>query len=103
MELEVSLNTVYKPSEDVVVREVQGEFIIVPITSGIGDLEDGIFTLNNTGRAVWGKMDGKKNLKNIVKELSQDFKGSPKEIEEDVLGLTRELLKRKIFVKVKRS
>ena len=31
MELQVSLDKAYKPSEDVVAREVAGEFIIIPI------------------------------------------------------------------------
>ena len=73
MEVQVDLNGFYVPSEDVVAREVQGEFIIIPITSGIGDLEDEIFTLNETGKAVWDKLDGKKSLKNIVVMVYSKF------------------------------
>lgn len=103
MNIKVDLNSVYKSSEDVVVRDIQGELIIVPITSGVGDLEDEIFTLNETGRAVWDRLDGKKSLKEIAKELSQDFEGEPEEIEKDVLGITEELLKRRMLVETKRS
>ena len=100
MEPKVSLNTVYAPSEDVVAREVQGEFIIIPVTSGVGDSEDEIYSLNEAGRAIWNKMDGKKSLKEVADSLSTEFDGSGKEIEEDVLGLARELLKKKILVKI---
>jgi hypothetical protein len=99
----VNLKNVYAPSEDVVAREIQGEFIIIPITSGVGDLEDEIFTLNETGRAIWDKLDGKKSLKEIVGELALDFEGSVSDIEKDILGLTEELLKRKMLVEVKRD
>lgn len=101
MEIKINLDGIYVPSEDVVAREVQGEFIIIPITSGIGDLEDEIFTLNETGRAIWNKLDGKKSLKNIVDELTIEFESLRGEIERDVLGLTEELLKRRILVEVK--
>ncbi len=98
METKADSNKIYKPSEDVVAREVQGEFIIIPITSGIGDLEDEIFTLNETGRAIWNEFDGKRPLKDAIVDLSSKFEGSDSEIEKDVLGLTEELLKRKMVV-----
>jgi len=103
MEAKVSLGSILKPSDDVVARDVGGEMVIIPITSGIGDLEDGIFTLNKTGRALWEKLDGKKKLKEIAKELREDFQGSLEKIEKDVLGISRELLKRKIIIESKKS
>ena len=103
MDMKVNLSDIYKPSEDVVARDIQGELIIVPITSGIGDLEDEIFTLNETGRAIWDKLDGKRTLREITKELSQDFEGQLEEIEKDVLGITEELLKRRMMVEVNKT
>ena len=100
MESKVSLNAIFAPSEDVVAREVQGEFIIIPITPGIGDLVDDLFTLNETGRAIWKKLDGKRNLKDVVNSISSEFDASRAEIEKDVLGLTKELHKKKILVKI---
>ena len=103
MEPKVSLEAIYAPSQDVVAREVQGEFIIIPITSGIGDLEDEIFTLNETGRAIWDKLDGKRSLKALAVLLSSAFKAPALEIEKDVLGLSQELLKKKMLVEVKQD
>jgi hypothetical protein len=99
MEPKVSLKAIYAPSEDVVAREVQGEFIIIPVTSGIGD-EDEILSLNETGRAIWDKFDGKKSLKEVVNCLCLKFGASEAEIEKDVLGLVKELLKKKILAKI---
>jgi hypothetical protein len=39
-------------SDDIVSRDIEGELIIVPITSGIGDLEDELYTLNETGNGL---------------------------------------------------
>jgi len=103
MKPKVILKAIYAPSEDVVARDVQGEFIIVPITSGIGDLEDEIFTLNDTGRSIWDKLDGKKSVKEVVDCLASEFDASSAKIEKDILGFKEELLKRRILVEVKRG
>lgn len=101
MNMTVSSEKVYLPSEEVVAREVQGEFIIIPITSGIGELEDELFTLNETGKALWDKLDGKKSLKDIAEHLSLEFEASEAEIEKDLSGLLEELLKRRMVTEVK--
>jgi len=98
METKMDLNASYAPSKDIVARDIEDELIIVPLISGIGDLEDELFTLNETGRVIWDKLDGQKSLKDIVKELSAEFESPEGEIEKDVVGLVEELLKRKMVV-----
>jgi hypothetical protein len=99
--VKVSLEGFYRPSEDVVARNIEGELIIVPLVSGIGDLEDELFTLNETGKAIWDRLDGKKKLKDILVELCEEFEAPTGEIEKDLLGLVEELSRRKILVAVK--
>ncbi len=94
------LDRIFKPSDAIVAREIEGELIIVPLTAGIGDIEDDLFTFNPTGRAIWKGLDGRKSLKAIIEELAADFEGAPEEIEEDVLGLVEELVKKRIVVEV---
>jgi hypothetical protein len=103
MNVKADLGASYLHSENIVVREIEGELIIVPLTSGIGDMEDELFTLNEAGRAIWEKLDGRKTLENVVGELRADFEASPGEIERDVIGLVEELLKRKMLVAVQRE
>jgi len=100
IEEKANINTVFVPSENIVAREIEGELIIVPLVSGIGDMEDELFTLNDTGKEIWGRLDGKKNLKTIVDELVGEFEAPREEIEKDVLGLTEELLKRGMLATV---
>ena len=92
------LNSVYIPSEDVVAREIEDTIIIVPIVSGIADVDDELLTLNETGKAIWKLLDGKLTLQEIVEILSKEFSASVEIIREDVLGLTSELIRRRIVI-----
>ena len=98
METSVSLAATYVPSDDVVAREIEGELIIVPLVAGIGDMEEELFSLNETGSIIWERLDGEKNLEKVVAELSAEFEAPVKEIEEDVIGFVEQLLKRGILV-----
>ena len=98
--MELVLDAICAPSEDVVSREIEGELIIVPLAAGIGDAEDDLYTMNETGKAVWSRMDGKRTLRAISTELAAEFNAPPGEIEKDVLGLATELARRKMLVVV---
>ena len=100
MEAAITLDATYVPSEDVVFRDIEGELIIVPLTSGIGDMEDAIFTLNETGRAIWERLDGQRSLRDMVEDLSAEYQSPAGEMERDVMGLATELLKRRMLVEV---
>ena len=95
---DISLDKIYVPSEDVVAREIEGELIIVPLVAGIGDMEDELFTLNETGRAIWNRLDGKATLQIVVEELSKDYQAETGKIEKDVFGLVEELVRRRMLV-----
>jgi hypothetical protein len=94
----VTLESKCFPSEDVVAREIEGELVIVPLTSGIGDMEDELYTLNDSGKAIWNQLDGKKSLGTIVDEFVTEYDADRNEIEQDVIGLVTELVKRKMLV-----
>ena len=98
MATKVDLNTVYAPSEDVVYREIEGESIIVPITAGVGNLEDALFTLNETGKAIWKQLDGKRTLADVVAALRLEFEATEEEIAADIRGFVGELLSRSIVM-----
>ena len=92
------LERIYAKSRDLVEREIEGEIIIVPLTSGIGDLEDELFSLNKVGKDVWARIDGKKPVRNIVEELLELYQGGREKLTTDVLGFLEELEKRKLIV-----
>jgi hypothetical protein len=97
---EINKEKVYIPSDDIVAREIEGELIIVPLVAGIGDMEDELFTLNETGKAIWDQLDGKTSLSKVITTLSQDYDAPASEIESDVLGLVQELVRRRMLVEL---
>jgi hypothetical protein len=98
VDIDIRLDQVYAPSDDIVAREIEGELIIVPLVAGIGDMEDELFALNDTGKDIWRRLDGKTTLAGIAKALAAEYSARPDEIENDVLGLVGELVRRKMLV-----
>lgn len=94
----ITLQSICAPSEDVVARAIEGELIIVPLVSGIGDMEDELYTLNETGKAIWDKLDGARTLAQIATELADEYNAPFADIERDVTGLVAELARRKMVV-----
>lgn len=94
----LDLNSVCVPSQDVVAREIEGEIVIVPVAAGIGDAEDELYTLNETGQAIWQKLDGRRALKEVAACLANEFTSPLSQLEADVLGFAGELARRGILV-----
>jgi hypothetical protein len=94
----LNIDIAYVPSNDIVSREIEGEIIIVPLVAGIGDMEDELFTLNETGKAIWKLLDGKSTLREVMTVLSEYYQAQPGEIEADVVGLVEELVNRRILI-----
>ena len=103
MTVSISLDSICIPSEDVVARLIEDELIIVPLVAGIGDMEDELFTLNDSGKAIWSKLDGIRSLRQIAHELAEEYDASTTEIEEAVSGLVGELVSRKMVVEYEPS
>jgi hypothetical protein len=100
--MKVHLTGIYRPSDDVVAREIEGEIILVPLVSGMGDLEDELYTLNPTGAAAWKLLDGKRTLKAVAAALAKRYQAKPGAIEKDVAALAGELVKRKMLAEAPR-
>ena len=98
MEAHVTLGTICVPSADVVAREIEGELVIVPLVAGIGDADDELYTLNETGRAIWHKLDGRRTLGELAAALTEEFDDAQAELEADVLGFAGEMARRGILV-----
>jgi hypothetical protein len=95
---DVTFDMVCFPSEDIVAREIEGELIIVPLVAGIGDTDDELYTLNETGKAIWSRLDGKRTLRAISEELATEFNAPLEEVGKDLSGLMNELIRRKMIL-----
>jgi hypothetical protein len=90
---QINMNVVCAPSDDIVAREIEGEIVIVPLVSGIGDADDELYTLNPTGQAIWQKLDGQRTLKDVAALLAAEF--------DTPLTDRKEILKRLLAMPIK--
>ena len=97
MESALHIGAVCTPSPNVVAREIEGQIVIVPLTAGIGDAEDELYTLNDTGQAIWKLLDGHRTLQAVATLLADEFTTSVPDCERDVLGFAGELTRRGIL------
>ena len=91
-------DTRVRHSDDMVARLIEGQLLIVPLVSGVGDLEDELYTLNETGRAIWEKLDGSRTIDDVAREMSREFDVAEEAARLDVINLVEELLGRKMLV-----
>ena len=89
---EVSLQTTVRASDDVVVRELDGEAVLLNLESGM------YFGLDPVGTRVWQLIDQHHRLSAVVKSMCEEFDAPPETIERDVLRLVSELVEKGIVV-----
>ncbi len=90
----LDIKSFYVVSNDVIAKKIENEYIIVPLISGVGDLDSEIYSLNRTGSILWEELDGKKSLEEVIYILSQKFNISKNEIIQDVMEIVLELIEK---------
>lgn len=73
----------YSRAKDFAVRSIAGETILVPIRSGVGEL-DSIFLLNETGSTVWEMVETAESADVIADAVTERFEVSREEAILDV-------------------
>jgi len=64
--------TVWKPKGEYVVREIGGETILVPVRSGVAEL-DAVYTLNEVGSVIWTGVSEGRSFREIVEAVVASF------------------------------
>jgi hypothetical protein len=95
LSVSISMDTIFKKSENVVFRKIQDEYILVPIVASAADVES-IFNLNETGAAVWERIDGIKKLSDIIEDIKTEYESEGKDIDDDVTAFVNELIEAKL-------
>lgn len=85
----IDYQSYYCTSKEVITRKIEGELVIVPMISDVGDLDSQMYALNETGAAIWEKLDGKTRLEDIIQALAKEFNTSYDQIQNDVLDLMK--------------
>lgn len=88
----------YKVSNDIVTREIEDEIIIVPLVSGIGSMDDDLYSLNTTGKKIWKYFDGKHSIQDISAKLADEYDAPEELIRDQIQELIAVLLKKGMIV-----
>ena len=89
---EVSLQTAVRASDDVVVRELDGEAVLLNLASGM------YFGLDSVGTRMWQLIERHRRLSAIVAAMCDEFDAPADTIEQDVLRLVTELVEKGLVV-----
>ena len=99
---EVVMDRTFTQSQDFVQRDVAGECLLVPLRRQLSD-GNSIFVLNETGAALWRRLDGSRSVQEIMEDLSQEFDVTREQLEQDVPPLIEDLLSIEAIRQVQRE
>ena len=87
----VTLEDVLVKNTSIVSRRIAGEAVLVPIRKNVADL-DSIYTLNDSGAAIWEHIDGSRSLRQVLASLVEEFEVEEDQARQDMLELVVELV-----------
>jgi hypothetical protein len=64
-------------------------------------MEDEIYSMNESGKAVWNLIDGTHPVSEIIQILHSEFDAPIEQIKMDVESLLEELVKRKMIIYIR--
>jgi hypothetical protein len=82
---------IYRRKNDLLVRRIAGETLIVPIRGKLADMQR-IFTLNPVAEFVWEQLDGRKDLEAIRAAVMAGFDVDEARAEADLRELVSQLV-----------
>ena len=80
----------YRKEADIVVRDVAGETLLIPLKSKLADLQK-LFVLEGAGKFIWDHVDGKNTVADLCAfvqdcyDISEETAG--KDLDEFISGL----------------
>ncbi|MGH7148505.1 MAG: PqqD family protein [Nitrospiraceae bacterium] len=76
--------------KNLVTRSIGGEALIVPVRSGVADLEC-IYALNEVGSRIWELVDERTPVKKIVEAICSEYDVTPEQAARDISELLSSL------------
>jgi len=86
----------YTQNKELVARQIEGETVIVPIRSGVADMNS-VYTLNPVGTFLWHFMAKSRSVPEMVERISNEFEVTPGQALGDVEGFVSSLLEEKLI------
>ncbi|TAL63203.1 MAG: PqqD family protein [Bacteroidetes bacterium] len=66
------LKSILSHSPSVVTRKTGNEYVLVPITNNIADMNS-VYTLNETGAFIWEQINGKRCVGDIINAMTSEY------------------------------
>lgn len=95
--------SIFQPSKNIVACRIEGAIILLPVISGIARADRELYLLNNTGQAIWEKINGRCTFENVLSELISEFQVDPGVLEDDVRDFCLEMEKNGFLSRGKQS
>lgn len=86
-------------NHEVVSRKIDGELIIVPIRSGVGDLNS-LYTLNSVGSVLWDFMTEGHTIPEMVQRICDEFEVTALQAQQDIESFLDSLMEEKLIQSV---
>jgi hypothetical protein len=86
-------------NQEVVSRKIEGELIIVPIRSGVGDLNS-LYTLNPVGSVLWEFMTEGHTIAEMVQRVCDEFEVTKAQARKDIENFLDSLLEERLVLSV---
>ena len=80
----------FQKDKNLVTRSIAGETIIVPVRSGVSDLEH-VYVLNELGSRIWDLLDQQIPISQIVDAICSDYEVSAEQAARDIDELLHNL------------
>ena len=86
------LKAILSHSPSVVTRKTGNEYVLVPITDNIADMNS-VYTLNETGAFIWEQINGKRNVEEIIGAVTEEYDIDKATAETDVFSFIENMSK----------
>ena len=90
--LMAGLKSILSRSESIVTRKTGSEYVLVPITNNIADMNS-VYTLNETGAFIWEQIDGNRSVEEIINVLTDEYDIDFENAEGDVFSFVENMSK----------
>lgn len=81
----------FKVSNDYLLREIAGEYVLVPVGDG-AERFNGMLALNETFKYIWNQFEEPHTINEVIKKAQEDFEGVDGQIENDICRFVEESL-----------
>jgi hypothetical protein len=85
-----SWEAVYRRSDDVVLRNIAGENLLVPVAGDLARMQ-AVWVLNPVAAFIWEHLDGERSMAEIRDQVLDEFAVDYEEASADLLTLLSEL------------